>query len=138
MIYKNRVVRNSIWIIGCHIIQAMLSFVVTMLTARYLGPSNYGLINYAASLVAFLTPIAKLGLDTILINEFVTYPEREGETLGTSMVISLMSSILCIFGLITFVSVANQGEPDTIIVCALYSVILIANVLEISIDELLR
>lgn len=132
MIYKNRVVRNSIWIIGCHIIQAMLSFVVTMLTARYLGPSNYGLINYAASLVAFLTPIAKLGLDTILINEFVTYPEREGETLGTSMVISLMSSILCIFGLITFVSVANQGEPDTIIVCALYSVILIANVLEMT------
>ena len=49
----NRLVNNASWIIGCKIVQNILSFVVSMMSARYLGPSNYGLITYATSVVAF-------------------------------------------------------------------------------------
>ena len=45
-IFKNKVTRNASWMIIGRIYQMSLSFVVSMLTARYLGPSNYGLINY--------------------------------------------------------------------------------------------
>ena len=47
-------VKNASWIIGCKLAKAVLTLIVTMLTARYLGPSNYGLINYAASIVTFV------------------------------------------------------------------------------------
>ena len=76
----------------------MLSLIVTMLTARYLGPSNYGLINYAAAIVAFVAPIAQLGLGSIQVQELVNYPEEEGVITGTTLILSLMSAIVCSIG----------------------------------------
>ena len=75
---KNKVVKNASWIIGCRIVQSVFALIVSMLTARYLGPSNFGLINYAASIVAFFLPIAQLGINNILVHEFVNNPEEEG------------------------------------------------------------
>lgn len=125
MIIKNRVLKNASWIVGCKIIQSLLTFFIGMLTARYLGPSNYGLISYASSIVAFFSPVMQLGFTATLVQEFITQPEREGELLGTSLVLNIISAIACIIGVGSFCSIANPGEPETIIVCILYSLTLI-------------
>lgn len=127
----NRVVKNAGWIIGARIVQALLSFVIGMLTARFLGPSNYGLINYAASIVAFFTPLMELGITNIIVHQLIEYNDREGETLGTALILNLTSAIFCIIGIIVFSVIANFGETETIIVCALYSVLLVFKAVEI-------
>lgn len=127
---KNRTLNNVLWIVGCRIVQAVLGLVVTMVSARYLGPSNYGLINYAASITTFAIPIMQLGLNSTLVQELVSEPEKEGQTLGTAMVLSLLSACASIVGIGIFVSVANCGERITQIVCILYSLRLIAQALE--------
>ena len=127
---KNKVVKNASWIIGCKIFQAILSIIVSMLTARYLGPSTFGVINYASSLVAFVTPLMQLGLTGVLVRELVTHPDKEGETLGTSVFMSLISAVLSIGGVVAFAAIANAGERVTIIVCALYSLLLLSQALE--------
>lgn len=129
-IFQNRVFKNASWIIGCKIVQSVLGLVISMLTARYLGPSNFGLINYAASLVTFVTPIMMLGFDAILVQEIVLRPESEGETLGTAIFLNLISSVFSIMGVISFVYVANYGEKETLVVCALYSLLLAARAFE--------
>lgn len=101
-----------------------------MLSARYLGPSGYGLINYAASLVAFFVPIMQLGLNATLVQEIVSEPDREGETMGTAMAMTFVSSIACIIGVAAFSAFANRGETQTILVCALYSFLLMFQSLE--------
>lgn len=131
ILIKNKNLANASWIIGCRIVQALLGIVISMLTARYLGPSNFGVINYAAAVVAFVTPITKLGLTHVLVQEFVYSPESEGKTLGSSLVLSLITSVFCIIGVISFACITNAGETETIIVCALYSLILVANALEL-------
>ena len=68
---KSSTFSNAAWIIFCRIIQAILSLFVGMWTARYLGPSNYGLINYASSLAAFVAPIAYLGINEVLVLDIV-------------------------------------------------------------------
>ncbi len=128
---SEKVVKNASWIIGARIIQSILALVISMLTARYLGPSNYGLISYASSVVAFAVPVMQLGLPSILVLEIVDKPRQEGEILGTSIVLSVVSSFACILGVMAFVNVANAGEKTTIIVCALYSLLLLAQALEI-------
>lgn len=117
-----KVFNNSMWIILCKVFQSLLQLVIGMLCARYLGPSNYGLINYAASVVAFAVPIMKLGLDATLVYEFVNAPEKEGEIMGTALVMNILSSIACILGVSAFVTVANFGDTVTIVVCVLYSI----------------
>ena len=126
----SRTVQNAAWIIGCRLVQAVIGLAVTMISARYLGPSGYGLINYAASLVTFFVPIMQLGLNSTLVQEILNKPEQEGETMGTALVLTFVSGIACVIGVGAFSAFANQGETQTIFVCVLYSLLLLAQSLE--------
>ncbi len=116
-----KVFNNAKWIILCKIIQSALQFVVGMLCARYLGPSNYGLISYAASISAFAIPIMRLGFNATLVHELVEAPEKEGEIMGTSLAMNIISSVICMGGVSAFVMFVNAGEKETLLVCVLYS-----------------
>ena len=127
---ENRVVKNASWIIACKIAQSILQFIIGMISARYLGKDNYGVINYAASIVAFALPFMKLGFDAILVHELVESPEKEGEIMGTSLLMNIFSSAVCMLGVFGFVSFANAGELEKIIVCVLYSISIFCAALE--------
>ena len=112
---KKKIIDNASWIIGCKLVKAVLTF----LTARYLGASNYGLINYAASLVTFMTPVMKLGLDAILVHELINDADHQGEILGTSIVLNTLSALLCIIGVVTF-SMQEKLRPILYVSCIAY------------------
>ena len=109
----------------CKLAQSVLQLVVGMISARYLGPSNYGLISYAASIVAFAVPLMRLGFDATLVREYVEAPHREGEVAGTSLFLNLASGAVCTLSVIGFSAVTNANDPTTVIVCGLYSLSLI-------------
>lgn len=125
-------IANAGWIIGCKIVQALLGVLISMLTARYLGPSTFGLVNYASAIVAFVAPIASLGLAHVIVQEIVTAPASEGKILGSAMVLSLISSVLCILGVVSFAMVTNPEDGEAVLVCGLYSLLLLSNVLELT------
>lgn len=129
---KNSVFKNASWIIGCKIAQSILNLIIGLITARYLGPSNYGVITYVASVVAFAMPIMQLGLKNTLVKEFIKSPEQEGVILGTSLMLNIISSVFCMVGCIGFVMFINAGETETIFVCILYSLTLIFNATEMT------
>lgn len=125
-----QVINNAKWIIVCKVLQSVLQLIVGMLCARYLGPTNYGLINYAASVLAFATPVMRLGLNATLVHELIEDPEHEGQIMGTSLAMNVFSSFVCMVGVLCFVSVANRDDTTTIIVCMLYSISLFFSALE--------
>ena len=127
---NNKVFQNAKWIIGCKIVQSILQLVIGMLTARYLGPSNYGLIGYASSVVAFTVPIMQLGLRSTLVQEFLDNPKKEGQIIGTSLVMNIVSAVACMISVSIFVLIVNAGETETFIVCLFYSFTLIFQAIE--------
>lgn len=122
---KNNVIKNAGWIIGCKIAQSLLNFLVGILTARYLGPSNYGIINYVASVIAFTVPVMQLGMRNTLVKEIVHTPEREGAVLGTSLILNVLSSFACVVGSVSFVALTDAGDREILLVCFLYSLTLV-------------
>ncbi len=130
MLKKNSTSKNAVWIISCKIVQSLLGLIVGMLSARYLGPSNYGLINYASSIVAFVLPVVQLGFRSTMVQEIIDNPDKEGEIIGTSLFFNCLSAIACIVGVCSFVYIVNPNEHDTFIVCVLYSISLLAQALE--------
>lgn len=122
---ETRIINNAKWIVICKLAQSVLQLVVGMFSARYLGPSNYGLINYAASIVAFAIPIMRLGFDATLVREYVESPDKEGQITGTSLLLNLISAVFCTVGVILFSAVSNVNDTTTIIVCGLYGLSLI-------------
>ncbi|MBQ3262117.1 MAG: flippase [Oscillospiraceae bacterium] len=129
---KNSVFKNAGWIIGCKIIQSLINFVIGLLTVRYLGPSNYGSLTYVMSVAAFVVPVMQLGLRQTLVKEFVQRPDREGEILGTALVLNVISSLFCMVGCVAFVAIANAGEKETLLVCVLYSFTLLFQATEMT------
>lgn len=127
-ITKSREAKNAIWIIGGRVAQMGLSFFVGILTARYLGPSNYGVINYANAYVVFFTAFCTLGINSVIIKNFVDHPEEQGKTIGTTLVLRTISSFLSSLMIIGIVLILDKNEPVTITVTALCSISLIFQV----------
>lgn len=127
---KNKIIENISWIIVCRIMQSVLSLIISMIAARYLGPGNFGLINYASSITAFILPIVRLGINSVMVQEIVNNPNDEGKILGTSMILGCISSVLGVIGCTAFVSIINKDETDTLIVCFLYSISLFFQMME--------
>lgn len=127
---KNRTVANAGWIIAGKIVHMLLAFFVGLLTARYLGPSNYGLINYASAYTTFFAALCSLGINSIIIKNFVDHPDEVGETIGTTLVLRAVSSFISVIIIIGIVSFADKSEPITIIVVALYSISVIFQVFD--------
>lgn len=125
------VMKNASWIVACKLLQSLLALVVGMQTARYLGPSGYGILNYAASVTAFFLPLMQLGFRGTLVRELVEAPDRAGTTLGTALGLNLLSALACVAGIWAFVSMTEPGEPETVLVCTLYAGSLTVQTLEV-------
>lgn len=105
----NKFVGNTSWMMAKQIYSMLLSLVVGALTARYLGPSNYGLLNYGATIISLFTTISTLGLNNVIINELVKRPDKAGSYLGSVLLARFVCSVASVFvvwGIIYFL------EPD--------------------------
>lgn len=135
MIHKkwlaNKTIKNAGWIIAGKIAQMLINLFVGLLTARYLGPSNFGLVNYAAAYTGFFNAFCTLGITSILVKEFISNPEKEGEILGTSLLLRAVSSFLSAVVIVCVVINVDADEPTTILVVALSSIGLLFRAFEV-------
>lgn len=88
-----KILSNTGFLFGERVFNMVLSLVVGIYVARYLGPDDYGLWQYAHSLVALFTAIAGLGAANIVIRDLVNTPERESEILGTTFSLMLAAGV---------------------------------------------
>ena len=109
-------ITNFSWLVAGKIIQMVISLFVGLLVARYLGPSNYGLINYSTAYITFFSAICTLGIPAILIKNFTDNPYEVGTTIGTTLLLRLLSSFLSGLLIILIVSVIDEGEYLTLVV----------------------
>ena len=106
----NKEIKNAGWIIGEQIFQMAISLIVGVLTARYLGPSNYGALNYTASFVTFALSVATLGMEGVVIKKMIMRPDDEGVYLGSCMLFRLLSSILSSIAIFIIVVALNPED----------------------------
>lgn len=130
-VLKNRTVANAGWLICGKIIQMLINLFVGLLTARYLGPSNFGLINYANAYIAFFSSVCTLGINSVLVKEFVDSPGEEGKVIGTSIGLRISSSILSAITIITISSFLDANDPTAKLVVALSSLGVIFNAFDV-------
>lgn len=119
---KSRVAKNAGWLIAGRIVQMVLSFFVGLLTARYLGPSNYGLISYAGTYTTFFASLCTLGINSIIVKNFIDHPDEEGTTLCTAIILRAISSIVSLIAIMGISFIADKGEATTqliVLLCAI-------------------
>lgn len=116
--YK-KVIGNTGWLIFDRVLRMTVGIYVTVWVARYLGPEQFGLLNYAFALTAIISLLSTLGLEQIIIRDLVKDPSLKNVTLGTSFVLKLSGSFFSIILSILIVSLMRPGEYLTIFIVAI-------------------
>ena len=62
---KQKVISNLAWAVAGKTINLAGTLVLGIIVARYLGPRQYGLMNYVISYVFLFQTLASFGLDSI-------------------------------------------------------------------------
>ncbi|MBI9084494.1 MAG: flippase [Desulfobacterales bacterium] len=75
---------NTMWMVSEQILRLIAGLFVGIWVARYLGPGQFGLLNYAVAFTVLFGVIAKLGLDAIIVRDLVNQSHPLDVYLGTA------------------------------------------------------
>ncbi|MDQ2179824.1 flippase [Marinifilum sp. D714] len=111
---------NTGWLMLDKVIRLFLGVFVGVWVARYLGPDDFGILNYAISFVALFGAFSKLGLDNIIVRNLVQDNSKRDLVLGTSLVMRLLGALvllLLVYNILQFSS-STPFEKLIVIVIA--------------------
>ena len=121
-ILNNKVFNNISWIVIAKIAQMIISLFVGMLTARYLGPTNYGIIGYVTSYITFINVFCTLGLNNIIVKELINNKDKQGEYIWTCTMMKLVSSIISTIILNIVIMLLHPNNKEMLLVTILSSI----------------
>lgn len=101
---------NMSWLVISQIITSVCAFVWTILTARYLGVYDYGVLGFAVSFTSIFTVIADLGISTHIVRSISTDNSIAPKYLGNALVLKGFLSLAYIA--ITFVVLTVLGYNE--------------------------
>jgi O-antigen/teichoic acid export membrane protein len=85
---------NTGWLMADKVLRLFVGLFVGVYVARYLGPEQFGLLNFAMSFVALFGAFAKLGLDGIVVRNAVQNPDSRDELLGTAFGLRIIGGLV--------------------------------------------
>ncbi|WP_234736666.1 flippase [Tellurirhabdus bombi] len=112
---------NAGWVFFDRIFRMAAGMLIGVWLARYLGPEQFGQLNYATVFPAILLPVASLGLATVLVTELITKKlASTDELLSTAFFLRLLA------GLVSFLAIGVAaylfyGDQPTLVYMILFS-----------------
>jgi O-antigen/teichoic acid export membrane protein len=107
---------NTAWLSFDRIIKMIVSLVVIGWMARYLGPEQFGLLNFIVAFTGLFVAISVLGLKDIVVRDIVQDTGGAQITLGTSFVLQIIAGCLAY---ITMIGAVLLFRPDDRLVLSL-------------------
>jgi len=91
--YK-KYVSNTSWLFAEKIFNILMNLIITVWIARYLGPEQFGTLNYAIAFVSLFGILSSLGLNTLATKELLTHPQDSELIMGTSFALSFIGALI--------------------------------------------
>lgn len=116
-----KILENTAWLLFEKIINIFGALIITIYVARYLGPTNMGVINYALAVSAIIVSISQLGSDTLIFNRTAKNKQKGKLLLLATKNIRLYLSITLslLFIIIYFFSERENTDNQTLITLSL-------------------
>ena len=109
--------QNMSWLLISQIIASACGFIWTILMARYLGVSQYGIFGFATSLTGILAFTLDFGISTHIVRHIATDYDSAPKYLGNAIPLKSIFSIGCI--LITLIILILMNVDELIITITL-------------------
>lgn len=113
---KAKIARNVAWSVVGKVVNLSSALFVGILVARYLGPAQYGVMNYAISIVTLFSIISSFGMDGIVIRELTKNPENKDSILGSVLITRICLAIFALSLVVAYLFFCNESfETNTLI-----------------------
>jgi O-antigen/teichoic acid export membrane protein len=103
---------NTGWMFAEKGLRLIAGVFIGAYVARYLGPSQYGLLNYVISLVYLVSVFSYVGLETIIVRELVRDESKRDSMLGTAFVLRLTAAVIA-YGLLIVINESVDTDRTT-------------------------
>ena len=92
---------NFSWLVFDKFARASLNFLLFIFLARYLGPQEFGILNYLLALVFLFTSLSSLGINPVLTNILIKNKRKTNNSIiSNSYILRFFSSL---FGYLIFI-----------------------------------
>ena len=118
----NQILSSGLWFFFERIFRLVISLVIGLWVARYLGPSDYGSLSYVLAWVSIFGAFAWLGVDPGPIRDLASGQGDRNQILGTVFVLRAAGSILAAAGAVTIGYYKNLGYPMIQLGIAIFSI----------------
>ena len=105
---------NMVWLLSDQILLMGLGLLAGVWVASDLGPTQFGLLNYAIGLVLLFASAATMGLDTLAVRDIARDPEGQEETLGNAFILQLAGGIITLLLAVTAIALVNPKDSLTL------------------------
>lgn len=92
-----RLVGNMSWLIIDKVVRLSVGLFIGVWVARYLGPAQYGLLNFAQAICGICGAIAGLGIDSLIVRDFSQQPQQSGEIMASAFLLRSVASLFALF-----------------------------------------
>ncbi len=86
-------IANVLWLFGDRALRLSVSVITTIIVARYLGPSQFGLLSFVLAIYSMLVVIPGFGLNSVVVSMIIREPSRLGPILGSTFSIQILAGI---------------------------------------------
>lgn len=113
--------KNMGWLFISQIIASVCGFIWTILLARYLGVSKYGILGFALSFTGILVILNDLGIGTHIVRHISTDYDSAGKYLGNAIPLKTLFSLFT-FVISLVILILMKSPPITIQVTLLLTI----------------
>lgn len=122
---------NISWLGGDRLMRMFGAVLVGTLVARYLGPANFGFLNYGIAIYGIFNVISNLGLDSLVVREMALNESGEPRILGTAFVLKALASVATTLAAIAAAWILDPHDKKLIVIVALLSFASISQALDV-------
>jgi len=120
-----KIVGNMGWLLLDRVVRMGMGLFVGVWVARYLGPVQFGGLNFALAFIALFSTATTLGLEGIVVRELLHNPEATHELLGTSMVLRSIGGFLSVAASIFTLKLIQPNDKQALLLVSILSLTLI-------------
>lgn len=113
---KAKILTNVFWAVTGKVVTLLSTLVVGIFVARYLGPEQYGLMNYVISIVALFTVFATFGTTEIIIRELAKKELSKDVILGSAFVVRIGLAFVCLIAIGVYLFFSNETEETSVMI----------------------
>jgi O-antigen/teichoic acid export membrane protein len=118
----HKIIANIGWLLCDHVLRMGLGLFVGIWLARYLGPEQFGIFNYALAFVTLFGEVAAVWVDAIAVRDIVRDPSSREEILGTAFSIKFLSGVLAFLITLEAVYLLRSHDPTTCMFVAIVAI----------------